>query len=90
MTPKYDKETLNQLKDLSQDEKLTALEKRLNESDEKRAHQLDATNGHIVALKDRVDVLEGVRLTQIEINRTVKHALSEKPAKPSFFQRFFK
>ena len=91
--PKYDKETLNQFKDIDQDKRTQALS-------EKHQHDLNATNTHIRALQDRVKVLEDARTRQIILNTLLRDDLNEvivsvngtgkqDAGKPSFFDRFF-
>ena len=81
MKPKYDKETLNQLKDLSQDRKDVELEKAL---DDLRVLMLD--------FEERIKILEDARTRQQGLNANYSQALQPplSQPKPSFFKRFFK
>ena len=87
--PKYDKETLKQLKDLSQDERLTKLE-------EDNLHANEAYSGLLARLdnyESRIKTLEDARQVQIKLNIQAQDNFNElmdtppKP-KPSFWDIF--
>lgn len=75
--PKYDKDTLLQLRIIEIEKRLDVLEQRsLKQYKEK-------DNG----FSERIVTLENARQRQISINSTVDKALRRKP-KPSFWSRF--
>jgi len=70
-----DETTLNQMKDIDQDNRLNALS-------EKHAHELNAVNKHIVDLQFRLKTLEDARQVQILLNNQYSNDIRELKKEP--------
>jgi len=70
MRPKYDKETLNQLKDIGQDNKLKALEDEVKALQELHSHKEVDTKKVLSNCLQRIKILEEVRVVQRGLNTT--------------------